>query len=197
MVGITDDEIDKSTRKQKKKGMTFNPHVKVLYFPKERRLFTHCERLHTGTKTIIDKLEKSSEEQDSGGFLGLPEKKTELDNLTEFNTAHNRSISMVGITDDEIDKSIKKQKKKGITFNPRVKVLYVPKEKRLFAHYIISERFHTGTQTIIDKLEKSSEEQVSGMLFGLVETEAELDHLTKCNTAHNSRISMVGIQPIL
>ncbi|XP_050096717.1 nuclear inhibitor of protein phosphatase 1 isoform X2 [Anopheles aquasalis] len=35
-----------------------------------------------------------------GTFLGLPESQTELDNLTEYNTAHNRRISMLGIADD-------------------------------------------------------------------------------------------------
>ena len=35
-----------------------------------------------------------------GGLLGLPESEYELDNLTEFNTAHNRRITMLGITDE-------------------------------------------------------------------------------------------------
>ena len=34
---------------------------------------------------------------DSGAaLLGLPQSETELDNLTEFNTAHNRRITMLG-----------------------------------------------------------------------------------------------------
>ena len=36
-----------------------------------------------------------------GGLLGLPESEFELDNLTEFNTAHNRRITMLGINDNE------------------------------------------------------------------------------------------------
>ena len=36
---------------------------------------------------------------DSGAaLLGLPQSETELDNLTEFNTAHNRRITMLGKT---------------------------------------------------------------------------------------------------
>lgn len=35
-----------------------------------------------------------------GTYLGLPESQTELDNLTEYNTAHNRRISMLGIADE-------------------------------------------------------------------------------------------------
>ncbi len=39
----------------------------------------------------MDELEAASgQTADSGALLGLPETETELDNLTEFNTAHNR-----------------------------------------------------------------------------------------------------------
>lgn len=41
-----------------------------------------------------------------GALLGLPESQTELDNLTEYNTAHNRRISMLGITDDSTLKKV-------------------------------------------------------------------------------------------
>lgn len=37
----------------------------------------------------------------TGGLLGLPESEFELDNLTEFNTAHNRRITMLGISADD------------------------------------------------------------------------------------------------
>ena len=53
----------------------------------------------------------------------IPEKEIELDNLIEFNTARNRRISMVGITDDEIHKSTRKWKRKGITFNDHEEVI--------------------------------------------------------------------------
>ena len=39
---------------------------------------------------------KSSGKDGEGGLLGLPESETELENLTEFNTAHNRRITMLG-----------------------------------------------------------------------------------------------------
>lgn len=53
-----------------------------------------------------------------GALLGLPETQSELDNLTEYNTAHNRRISMLGITDDTNYKKNKaKRKKKMVTFN--------------------------------------------------------------------------------
>uniref|UniRef100_A0A182UMP6 FHA domain-containing protein n=2 Tax=Anopheles merus TaxID=30066 RepID=A0A182UMP6_ANOME len=70
-----------------------------------------------------------------GTFLGLPESQTELDNLTEYNTAHNRRISMLGIADDggsvggaggaggpggtggSSYKKNKRNKRKGVAFN--------------------------------------------------------------------------------
>lgn len=69
-----------------------------------------------------------------GTFLGLPESQTELDNLTEYNTAHNRRISMLGISDDSTGASTgggggpvgnsgsnykknKRNKRKGVAFN--------------------------------------------------------------------------------
>ncbi len=53
----------------------------------------------------MDELEKSaSSETGSGRLMGLPETESELDNLTEFNTAHNRRITMIGIPDDKLKK---------------------------------------------------------------------------------------------
>ncbi|XP_055390400.1 nuclear inhibitor of protein phosphatase 1 [Condylostylus longicornis] len=59
-------------------------------------------------------------ESSEGALLGLPETQNEVDNLTEYNTAHNRRISMLGITDDNIRKQsqIKNpRKRKNVTFN--------------------------------------------------------------------------------
>ncbi|XP_023160054.1 nuclear inhibitor of protein phosphatase 1 [Drosophila hydei] len=60
-------------------------------------------------------------ETSDGALLGLPESQTELDNLTEYNTAHNRRISMLGIADDN---NLRKQnalkqgrKRRNVTFN--------------------------------------------------------------------------------
>ena len=56
-----------------------------------------------------------------GGLLGLPETENELDNLTEFNTAQNRRISMMGIPKEET--FIKKRRKIHITFNDEEDVI--------------------------------------------------------------------------
>ncbi|KAJ8683665.1 hypothetical protein QAD02_019457 [Eretmocerus hayati] len=100
------------------------PIDSTFHFGASTRYYIIRERPQTGTRQIIDELEKNSEDQDAGGLLGLPETETELDNLTEFNTAHNRRISMLGITDDDnIHKSNRKRKKKGITFNEDEEVI--------------------------------------------------------------------------
>jgi len=71
-------------------------------------------------RNIMEELEKSAGESESGGLLGLPETEIELDNLTEFNTAHNRRIAMMGIHNNEKDKdgpnAGKKRKKIRIYF---------------------------------------------------------------------------------
>ena len=93
------------------------PINSTFHFGASTRYYIIREKPQTGTKIIIDEIEKSTEDQDATGLLGLPDSEIELDNLTEFNTAHNRRISMLGITDDDNLKSAKKRKKKGISFN--------------------------------------------------------------------------------
>ena len=71
----------------------------------------------------LEKVPSGSGDASSGGdvdgrgarLLGLPETQTELDNLTEFNTAHNRRITMLGIPAE--DKKVNKRRKIRITFN--------------------------------------------------------------------------------
>lgn len=99
------------------------PIDSTFHFGASTRYYIIRERPQTCTRPIIEELEKSSEDTDAGGLLGLPETETELDNLTEFNTAHNRRISMLGITDDEMHKPSRKRKKKGITFNDDEEVI--------------------------------------------------------------------------
>ena len=45
----------------------------------------------------MEELERSAASDSDGRLMGLPETESELDNLTEFNTAHNRRITMIGI----------------------------------------------------------------------------------------------------
>ena len=52
--------------------------------------------------------------------MGLPETESELDNLTEFNTAHNRRITMIGIPEES---ARKKPRKTRLTFNEEEMVI--------------------------------------------------------------------------
>ncbi|XP_014216322.1 nuclear inhibitor of protein phosphatase 1 [Copidosoma floridanum] len=98
------------------------PVDSTFHFGASTRYYIIRERPQTGPRAV-DEFEKTSEDLDTGGLLGLPETETELDNLTEFNTAHNRRISMLGIPDDEIHKCSRKRKKKGISFNEDEEVI--------------------------------------------------------------------------
>ncbi|XP_022913736.1 nuclear inhibitor of protein phosphatase 1 [Onthophagus taurus] len=88
-----------------------------FHFGASTRNYIIRERPQAGIRPIIDEIEKAGEETE-GGLLGLPESETELDNLTEFNTAHNRRISMLGISDDSEKRSAnRKRKRQGVSFN--------------------------------------------------------------------------------
>ncbi|BFG04778.1 nuclear inhibitor of protein phosphatase 1 [Drosophila madeirensis] len=70
-----------------------------FHFGASTRNYILRERPSAGQHTNIMEDLPISETGD-GALLGLPESQTELDNLTEYNTAHNRRISMLGIDDD-------------------------------------------------------------------------------------------------
>ncbi|KAM6045529.1 nuclear inhibitor of protein phosphatase 1 isoform X2 [Calonectris borealis] len=59
------------------------------------------------------------EDEELKGLLGLPEEETELDNLTEFNTAHNKRISTLTIEEGNLDIQRPKRKRKNsrVTFS--------------------------------------------------------------------------------
>ncbi|CAL8339521.1 protein phosphatase 1, regulatory subunit 8b [Gadus morhua] len=62
---------------------------------------------------------KAGEDEELKGLLGLPEEETELENLTEFNTAHNKRISLLTIEEGnlEIQRSKRKRRNSRVTFN--------------------------------------------------------------------------------
>ncbi|CAH3173274.1 unnamed protein product [Porites lobata] len=49
------------------------------------------------SENVSENMQQDDEEGSKGGLLGLPESDTELDDLTEFNTAHNKRITSLGI----------------------------------------------------------------------------------------------------
>ncbi|XP_062321627.1 protein phosphatase 1, regulatory subunit 8b isoform X1 [Osmerus eperlanus] len=62
---------------------------------------------------------KAGEDEELKGLLGLPEEETELENLTEFNTAHNKRISLLPIEEGnlEIQRPKRKRRNSRVTFN--------------------------------------------------------------------------------
>ncbi|XP_023022277.1 nuclear inhibitor of Protein phosphatase 1 isoform X2 [Leptinotarsa decemlineata] len=94
-----------------------------FHFGASTRNYIIRERPQSGIRPIIDEIEKAGEESE-GGLLGLPETETELDNLTEFNTAHNRRISMLGISDDADKRTTsRKRKRQYVSFNEDEEVI--------------------------------------------------------------------------
>ncbi|XP_055937381.1 nuclear inhibitor of protein phosphatase 1-like [Argiope bruennichi] len=93
-----------------------------FHFGASTRIYILRERPQKAGRTTSDDLEKKSEELE-GGLLGLPESETELDNLTEFNTAHNRRITMLGITDEEIKPTARKRKSVSVRFSTEEEII--------------------------------------------------------------------------
>uniref|UniRef100_A0A6B2EC31 Nuclear inhibitor of protein phosphatase 1 n=1 Tax=Phlebotomus kandelakii TaxID=1109342 RepID=A0A6B2EC31_9DIPT len=94
-----------------------------FHFGASTRSYILRERPTTGVRpSIMEDLPMSDAAE--GALLGLPESQSELDNLTEYNTATNRRISMLGIADDttyksnlDKDKSNRKRMRRSVTFN--------------------------------------------------------------------------------
>ncbi|XP_055692059.1 nuclear inhibitor of protein phosphatase 1 [Lutzomyia longipalpis] len=94
-----------------------------FHFGASTRSYILRERPSTGVRpNIMEDIPMSDATE--GALLGLPESQSELDNLTEYNTATNRRISMLGIADDttyksnlEKDKNNRKRMRKSVTFN--------------------------------------------------------------------------------
>ena len=93
----------------------------VFKFGESTRKYILRERPKSLHRPIMEELEKAGSEAD-GGLLGLPETENELDNLTEFNTAQNRRISMLGIAKDP-ENFVKKKRRSQITFNEEEDVI--------------------------------------------------------------------------
>lgn len=92
------------------------PVDSTFHFGASTRLYILRERPQNTSRSSTDELEKKREELE-GGLLGLPETEIELDNLTEFNTAHNRRISMLGIAEEEMKSSNRKRKSLSVQFS--------------------------------------------------------------------------------
>ncbi|XP_030638061.1 protein phosphatase 1, regulatory subunit 8b [Chanos chanos] len=68
---------------------------------------------------------KTGEDEELKGLLGLPEEETELENLTEFNTAHNKRISTLTIEEGNLDIQRPKRKRRSsrVTFSEEEEII--------------------------------------------------------------------------
>lgn len=111
------------------------PINSTFHFGASTRYYVIRERPSGNAMGIMEDIPNSEE----GALLGLPETQTELDNLTEFNTAHNRRISMLGISTDDGTDIIKpaagtkraatmpmgqsKKQRRNVSFNEEVDII--------------------------------------------------------------------------
>ncbi|CAL8287758.1 unnamed protein product [Merluccius merluccius] len=94
------------------------PIDSTISFGASTRTYTIREKPQTqGAAGTADG--KAGEDEELKGLLGLPEEETELENLTEFNTAHNKRISLLTIEEGnlEIQRSKRKRRSSRVTFN--------------------------------------------------------------------------------
>lgn len=97
------------TLEHRQEPMSSGMSLKGLVIRLDLWLKDSCrERPHTGARGLLDDLENTMDSKNRD-LLGLPETEMELDNLTEFNTAQNRRITML-VLPQEADKMKGKRK---------------------------------------------------------------------------------------
>ncbi|XP_051892262.1 protein phosphatase 1, regulatory subunit 8a [Pristis pectinata] len=87
------------------------PIDSTLSFGASTRAYTLREKPQT-IPSAVKGDENAVEDDELKGLLGLPEEETELDNLTEFNTAHNKRISTLTIEEGNLEIQRPKRKRK-------------------------------------------------------------------------------------
>ncbi|XP_022073521.1 protein phosphatase 1, regulatory subunit 8a [Acanthochromis polyacanthus] len=78
------------------------PLDSTMSFGASTRVYILREKPQTQGSAAPGEL-KAGEDEELKGLLGLPEEETELDNLTEFNTAHNKRLSTLTIEEGNLD----------------------------------------------------------------------------------------------
>ncbi|XP_062846025.1 protein phosphatase 1, regulatory subunit 8a isoform X2 [Trichomycterus rosablanca] len=81
-----------------------------MSFGASTRVYTLREKPQTQPSTTTG--DSGVEDEELKGLLGLPQEETELDNLTEFNTAHNKRISTLTIEEGNLDIQRPKRKRR-------------------------------------------------------------------------------------
>jgi hypothetical protein len=67
-------------------------------------------------------LQDESMEGDGGTLLGITDLDNEVDDITQYNTAHNRQISIVGVSDSGIARR-RHQRSNSVTFSETEEVI--------------------------------------------------------------------------
>ncbi|XP_036808881.1 nuclear inhibitor of protein phosphatase 1 isoform X5 [Oncorhynchus mykiss] len=129
-----------------------------MSFGASTRVYTLREKPQTQTNTIPGGEVKAGEDEELKGLLGLPEEETELENLTEFNTAHNKRISTLTIEDGNLDIVRPKRKRRSsrvsfseeeVIINPGVLVRV--DDPRAHTHTLAHRHARTHTRAKISK----------------------------------------------
>ncbi|KAJ7985225.1 hypothetical protein DPEC_G00349880 [Dallia pectoralis] len=95
------------------------PIDSTMSFGASTRAYVIREKPQSQQGTNAGDGKAGEDEEGSKGLLGLPEEETELENLTEFNTAHNKRISTLTIEEGnlEIQRHKRKRRNSKVTFN--------------------------------------------------------------------------------
>uniref|UniRef100_A0A8B9R4L3 Nuclear inhibitor of protein phosphatase 1 n=1 Tax=Astyanax mexicanus TaxID=7994 RepID=A0A8B9R4L3_ASTMX len=93
------------------------PIDSTMSFGASTRVYTIREKPQS--QANVGTGDKAGDDEELKGLLGLPEEETELENLTEFNTAHNKRISVLTIEEGNLDIPRPKRKRKSsrVSFN--------------------------------------------------------------------------------
>ncbi|XP_073677535.1 nuclear inhibitor of protein phosphatase 1-like [Garra rufa] len=94
------------------------PIDSTMSFGASTRVYTLREKPQTQSSSSTGD-SKGVEDEELKGLLGLPEEETELENLTEFNTAHNKRISTLTIEEGnlEIQRPKRKRRSSRVSFS--------------------------------------------------------------------------------
>ncbi|KAJ8290204.1 hypothetical protein GJAV_G00009900 [Gymnothorax javanicus] len=92
------------------------PIDSTLKFGASTRVYTIREKPQSQPSSASG---DAGDDEDLKGLLGLPEEETELENLTEFNTAHNKRISTLTIEEGtlELQRPKRRRKSSRVSFN--------------------------------------------------------------------------------
>uniref|UniRef100_A0A672R4H3 Protein phosphatase 1, regulatory subunit 8a n=1 Tax=Sinocyclocheilus grahami TaxID=75366 RepID=A0A672R4H3_SINGR len=100
------------------------PIDSTMSFGASTRVYTLREKPQTQSSSSTGD-SKGVEDEELKGLLGLPEEETELENLTEFNTAHNKRISTLTIEEGnlEIQRPKRKRRSSRVSFSEEEEII--------------------------------------------------------------------------